>query len=95
MAGAEGGARLDAQVDGAGRGAAAVVHAVDEEAPGPHRRQARQRHGQPVGVGQGLDGDAQLGMAGQGAFSPSTSSSEVGKASMRQTLRSSSSSRIE
>ena len=41
------------------------MHAVDEEAPGPHWRQARQRHGQPVGVGQGFHGHSQFGIGGQ------------------------------
>ena len=60
VTGAEGRAGLDAQIDGAGRQAATVVHAVDEEATRSHRRQARQRHGQPVGVGQGVARDLQV-----------------------------------
>src|SRR5690606_16470938 len=42
-----------------GRDAALVVGAVDEEAAGLDRRQAGQGHGQPVGVGQLVDGDGQ------------------------------------
>ncbi len=54
VAGAESRAGLDSQVDRIDRRAAKVVHAVDEEPAGPHRRQAGQGHGQPVGVRQGL-----------------------------------------
>ncbi len=58
VAGAEGGAGLDPEVHRVDRGAAKIVHAIDEEAAGADRRQARERHGQPVGVSQHLgDGD--------------------------------------
>ena len=50
---------LNPQVDRVGRREASVVGAEDEEASGPHWRQARQGHGQPVGVGQHLGGDGQ------------------------------------
>ena len=39
--------------------------AIDEEPPGLDRRQARQRHRQPVGVGQNLDLDRHAGVFGQ------------------------------
>ena len=52
---AEGGARVDLQVHAAFRHLALIVRAIDEEASGLDRRQAGQRHGQPVGVGQLLD----------------------------------------
>ena len=55
MAGAEGKSRLDADGDDAGRHAAPVMRAMDEEAPGAHRRQSFLAQRDPVGVGQGFD----------------------------------------
>ena len=40
MAGAEGHARLDPHRDHAMRHLAGIMRAIDEKAPGPHRRQA-------------------------------------------------------
>src|SRR5690606_31794455 len=51
----EGGARVDLQIDPALGNLALIVRAIDEEAPRLDRRQARQAHGQPVGVRQLLD----------------------------------------
>ncbi len=67
MAGAERRAGLDPEVHRVERRPAEVVHAVDEEAPGPYRRQARERHGQPVGVGQVLGDGDQAGEAAEHA----------------------------
>ena len=55
VARAEGGAGVDLQRDAALGHLALIVRAIDEESSGLDRRQARQRHGQPVGVGQLLD----------------------------------------
>ena len=66
VAGAEGRAGFDAQVHGIGRGAALVMGAEHEEPARAHRRQARQRHGQPVGVGELLDHRLHVGEFGQG-----------------------------
>ncbi len=52
VAGAEGRAGLDPQGQRVGRDRAAVVGPVDEEPAGPHRRQAREREREPVGVGE-------------------------------------------
>ena len=57
VAGPEGGARVDLQVHTAFRHLALVVRAIDEETPRLDRREAGQRHGQPVGVGQLFDHD--------------------------------------
>ena len=56
VTGAERRAGLDAQGHRAQRDQPLVMGAVDEEPPGANRRQAGQRHGQPVGVGE-LVGD--------------------------------------
>ncbi|MNQ99394.1 hypothetical protein D3C85_1151270 [compost metagenome] len=66
VAGAEGRARVDLQVDAPLGDLALVVRAIDEEAPGLDRRQARQAHGQPVGVGQLLDNNLQTRRRAQG-----------------------------
>jgi hypothetical protein len=50
MAGAEGEAGLDLDSDVVGLERGAVVRAVDEEAPGPDRRQAGERIGDPVAL---------------------------------------------
>ena len=69
VAGAEGGAGVDLQIDGVGRHPSLVMRPIDEEAPGAPRRQARQGHGQPVGVGQLLDRDGDR-IVGQGRLQP-------------------------
>ena len=63
VASAERGSCLDPQVHRVDRRAAPVVHAIDEEATGPHRRQARQGHRQPVRVSQLFDHDTKLVVA--------------------------------
>ena len=65
VAGAEGRAGLDAQIDRVHRCAAPVMDPEDEEATGADRRQAGERHGQPVGIGQHLRRDRQTRMVGQ------------------------------
>ena len=50
MAGAEGEAGLDLDPDVVGLERGAVVRAVDEEAPGPDRREAGERIGDPVAL---------------------------------------------
>jgi hypothetical protein len=55
MAGAEGQPRLDLDRDHAMRHPARIMRAIDEKAPGPHRRQALLTQLDPVLVGQGLD----------------------------------------
>ena len=57
MTSAERRSRLDPQVHRVHRPTPAVVGAIDEEASRPHRRQAGQRHRQPVGVREHLHAD--------------------------------------
>ncbi len=65
VAGSEGRARLDPQIDLARRDQPSVVGAIDEEPPGPYWRQAGERHGQPIGVDQRLGDYVEGGKVGQ------------------------------
>ena len=55
MAGAKGQPRLDLHRDYAMRHGAGIMRAIDEKAPGPHRRQSFLAQANPVLVGQGRD----------------------------------------
>ena len=62
MAGAEGEARLDLDADIVGVDARAVVRAMDEKAPGPHRSKTGERIGDPVALFSNPEGRGARGL---------------------------------
>ncbi len=65
VAGAKGGPCVDLQRHAVVGNLALVMGSIDEEATGLDGRQARQAHGQPVGIGQLLDHHIQFALLSQ------------------------------